>query len=265
MADIDPHDYDIFRTRHGQYPSKLSRSGQKWSMKLGARSAPVSPKDTSDFDTDEGQHFTQQVLQVALDHERRQGRRNEGLYRTRSSWDIYEESLPDVPILPSPFETKTSQLEKEPEATNKVMDITSRAEMTMPRSPVMGEPVDRKSPPQIERESLVSTMAKEIQQEKEREKQSPLPIERTIVQPEIDFDKRCEEASKIEQESINWPPLIVYGITPQTSLTEEASKQYRDTPPVIDYYGYRPKVTELPAIMTNTIQGTSAFMVPTKG
>ena len=74
VADIDPHDYDVFQTMYRQYPSKLSRSGQKWSVKFGARSAPVSPKDTRHLDTDEDQHIIQQVLQVALDHERRLGR-----------------------------------------------------------------------------------------------------------------------------------------------------------------------------------------------
>ena len=71
VADVDPHNYDIFQTRYRQYPAKLSKSGQKWSVKFGARSAPVSPKDTSDLDTDEGQCMTQQVLQTALEHERR--------------------------------------------------------------------------------------------------------------------------------------------------------------------------------------------------
>ena len=43
-------------------------------VKFGARSAPVSPKDTSDMDTDEGQLITQQVLQTALEHERKRQR-----------------------------------------------------------------------------------------------------------------------------------------------------------------------------------------------
>ena len=73
VADIDPHNYDVFETRHKQYPAKLTRSGQKWSVQFETRSAPVSPKDTSDLDTDEGQQITQQVLQAALEHERRQG------------------------------------------------------------------------------------------------------------------------------------------------------------------------------------------------
>ena len=74
VADVDPHNYDVLETRHRQYPAKLTRSGQKWSVKFETRSAPVSPKDTSDLDTDEGQHITQQVLQTALEHERRLGR-----------------------------------------------------------------------------------------------------------------------------------------------------------------------------------------------
>ena len=83
MADIDPHNYDVFETRHKQYPAKLTRSGKKWSVQFETRSAPVSPKDTSDLDTDEGQQITKQVLQAALEHKRRQGRRKEGLYRTK--------------------------------------------------------------------------------------------------------------------------------------------------------------------------------------
>ena len=73
VADIDPHNYDVFETRHKQYPAKLTRSGQKWSVQFETRSAPVSPKDTSELDTDEGQQITQQVLQAAFEHERRQG------------------------------------------------------------------------------------------------------------------------------------------------------------------------------------------------
>ena len=80
VADIDPHNYDVFETRHKQYPAKLTKSGQKWSVQFETRSALVSPKDTSDLDTDEGQQITQQVLQAALEHERRQGRRKESLY-----------------------------------------------------------------------------------------------------------------------------------------------------------------------------------------
>ena len=48
VADTDPHNYDVFEARHKQYPAKLTRSGQKWSVQFETRSAPVSPKDTSD-------------------------------------------------------------------------------------------------------------------------------------------------------------------------------------------------------------------------
>ena len=99
----------------------------------------MSPKDTSDLDTDEGQHITQQVLQTALEHERRLGRRKEDLYRTRSDWDLYEEILPDTPILPSPFETLSKREEKEPDSESKIENVTARAEMTMPKSPIMGK------------------------------------------------------------------------------------------------------------------------------
>ena len=57
---------------------------------------------------------------------------------------------------------------------------------------------------------------------------------------------------------------MVYGVTPQTSSTEEGLKSYRETPPVLKHYDYRPKVTQSPALLTNTIQGTSAFVVPAK-
>ena len=90
VADVDPHNYDVLETRHRQYPAKPTRSGQKWSVKFETRPVPLSPKDTSDLDTDEGQHITQKVLQTAIEHERRLGRRSEGLYRTRSDWDLYE-------------------------------------------------------------------------------------------------------------------------------------------------------------------------------
>ena len=63
VADIDPHNYDVFETRYRQCPAKLTKSGKKWSVKFEARS-PVSPKDTSDLDTNEGQCITQQVLQT---------------------------------------------------------------------------------------------------------------------------------------------------------------------------------------------------------
>ena len=55
---------------------------------------------------------------------------------------------------------------------------------------------------------------------------------------------------------------MVYGVTPQTSSTEEGLKSYRETPPVLTHYDYRPQVTQSPALLTNTIQGTSAFVVP---
>ena len=51
--------------------AKPSHTGEKWSVKFGARSVPVSPKDTSDMDTDEGQLISQQVLQTVLEHERK--------------------------------------------------------------------------------------------------------------------------------------------------------------------------------------------------
>ena len=55
---------------------------------------------------------------------------------------------------------------------------------------------------------------------------------------------------------------MVYGVTPQTSSTEEGLKSYRENPPVLTHYDYRPQVTQSPALLTNTIQGTSAFVVP---
>ena len=45
VADIDPQYYDIFETRYQQYVAKPSHTGEKWSVKFGARSAPVSPKE----------------------------------------------------------------------------------------------------------------------------------------------------------------------------------------------------------------------------
>ena len=126
MADVDPHNYEVFETRHRQYLAKLTRSGQKWSVKFETRSALVSPKDTSDLDTDEGQNITQQVLQAALEHERKLRRRSEGLYRTRSDWDLYEEILPDTPILPGPLETLSKMEEKEPDSVSKIGDATTR-------------------------------------------------------------------------------------------------------------------------------------------
>ena len=107
-------------------------------------------------------------------------------------------------------------------------------------------------------------MAKEITIEKEREKENSLPLERSVIQSEIEFDKKCKEATAKEKESIQWPPSMVYGITPQTSSTEEGLRSYRETPPVLKHYDYRPKVTQSPALLTNTIQGTSAFVVPAR-
>ena len=121
-----------------------------------------------------------------------------------------------------------------------------------------------KSPDQETRESLVSTMVKDILLEKEKEITSSPPLERTIVQTGVDFDRRCEEASVKEEDTIKWPPAMVYGITPQTSSGEESHRQYRETPPVLDYYGPSPNVTQFPALFTSAIQGTSAFVVPAK-
>ena len=208
-----------------------------------------------------GQHITQEVLQTALEHKRKLERRSEGLYRTRSNWDLYEEILPDTPILPGPFKSISQKVSN---TMIKMGDVTAGAEMTMPRSPIMGEYSEKKSPLQIIKESLISTMAKEIVMEKERGKEKSAFLERTIVQSEIDFDKICEEASAQEKESMQWPPSLVYGITPQTSSTEEGLKPYKETPPVLEKYSYRPKVTQSHALVTNIIQGISAFVVPAK-
>ena len=136
VYDIDPHNYDIFETRYQQYMAKPSHTGEKWSVKFGARSAPVSPKDTSDMDTDEGQLITQQVLQTVLEHERKR-QRSQRLQRPRSETDLlYEEIIPDKTVLSGPFE---SILNKEEKDLEKVGDSTIRAEMTMPKSPIMGE------------------------------------------------------------------------------------------------------------------------------
>ena len=105
-------------------------------------------------------------------------------------------------------------------------------------------------------------MAKEIILEKERERESSLPLGRSVIQSEIDFYRKCEKESVKEKESIQWPPSMVYGVTPQTSSTEEGLKSYRETPPVLKHYDYRPQATQSPALLTNTIQGTSAFVVP---
>ena len=245
MADIDPHNYDIFETRYQQYVAKPSHTGEKWSVKFGARSAPVSPKDTSDMDTDEGQLITQQVLQTALEHERKR-QKSQRLQRPRSETDLlYEEILPEQTVLPGPFE---SILNKEEKDLEKMGDSTIRAEMTMPKSPIMGEAALSKSPEQEEKESLVGAMVKDIQVEKERQIEQSPSLERTIVQAGVDFDRRCEEASARERDTIKWPPAMVYGITPQTSSGEESCRQYRETPPVLDYYGLSPKVTCKPLL-----------------
>ena len=119
VADIDPHNYDIFETRYQQYVAKPSHTGEKWSVEFGARSAPVSPKDTSDMDTDEGQLITQQVLQTALEHERKR-QRSQRLQRPRSETDLlYEEIIPDKTVLPGPFESILSKTEKDSENPDK--------------------------------------------------------------------------------------------------------------------------------------------------
>ena len=144
--------------------AKPSHTGEKWSVKFRARSAPVPPKDTSDMDTDEGQLITQQVLQTALEHERKR-QRSQRLQRPRSETDLlYEEILPEQTVLPGPFE---SILNKEEKDLEKMRDSAIRAEMTVPKSPIMGEAAISKSE-QEEKESLVSAMAKDIKAEKER-------------------------------------------------------------------------------------------------
>ena len=206
--------------------AKPSHTGEKWSVKFGVRSTPVSPKDTSDMDTDEGQMVTQQVLQTALEHERKR-QRSQILQRPRSETDLlYEEIFPEQTVLPGPFE---SILNKEEKDLEKMGDSTIRAEMTMPKSPIMGEAAQAKSPEHEETESLVSAMVKDIQVEKEREIEQSPPLERTIVQAGVDFD-RCEEASAREKDTIKWPPAMVYDITSQTSSGEENHRQYRETP-----------------------------------
>ena len=42
----------------------------------------------------------------------------------------------------------------------------------------------------------------------------------------------------------------------------KVSNLIEETPPVLTHYDYRPQVTQSPALLTNTIQGTSAFVVP---
>ena len=143
VADIDPHNYDVFETRYRQYMTKPSHTGKKWSVKFGAGSAPVSPKDTSDMDTDEGQLITQQVLQNALGYERKR-QRSQRLQRPKSEIDLlYEEILPEQTVLPGPFE---SILKREEKDLEKMGDSTIRVEMTMPKLPIMGEAALSKSP-----------------------------------------------------------------------------------------------------------------------
>ena len=200
------------------------------------------------------------MLQTGLEHERTM-QRSHRLQRPGSETDLlYEEILPEQTVLPGPFE---SILNKEEKDLEKMGDSTIRAEMTMPKSPIMGEAALSKSPVQEEKESLVSAMVKNIKAGKERGIEQSPPLERTIVQAGVDFD-RCEEASARERDTMKWPPAMVYGIIPRTSSAEESHRQYRETPPVLDYYGPSPKVTQSPALFTSTIQGTSAFVVPAK-
>ena len=84
------------------------------------------------------------------------------------------------------------------------------------------------------------------------------------MQAGVDFDRSCEKASARERDTMKWPPAMVYGIRLQTSSGEESHRQYRETPPVLDYYGPSPKITQSPALFTSAIQGTSAFVVPAK-
>ena len=48
---------------------------------------------------------------------------------------------------------------------------------------------------------------------------------------------------------------MVYGIMPQTSSGEENRRQYRETPPILEYYGPSSKVTQTPALFISAIQG----------
>ena len=92
--------------------------------------------------------------------------------------------------------------EKEPDSESKIGDVSARAEMTMPKSPIMEESVEKRSPPQLEKESLASEMAKEITMKKEREREKSLPLESSVIQSEIEFDRKCEEESVKEKEFI---------------------------------------------------------------
>ena len=58
---------------------------------------------------------------------------------------LYEEIIPEQTVLPGPFE---SILNKEEKDLEKKGDSTIRAEMTMPKSPIMGEAAQAKSPAQ---------------------------------------------------------------------------------------------------------------------
>ena len=92
--------------------------------------------------------------------------RSQKLQRPRSETDLlYEEILPEQTVLPGPFKSILNKGEKDLE---KMGDSTIRAEMTMPKLPIMGEAAQAKSPKQEETESLVSAMVKDIQAEKER-------------------------------------------------------------------------------------------------
>ena len=151
---------------------------------------------------------------------REKGKRSQRLQRPRSEADLlYEEILPEQTVLPGPFESILNKEEKDLETMG---DSTISAEMTMPKLPIMGEASLSKSPEQEEKESLVSAMVKDIQVEKERGIEQSPPLERTIVQAGVDFDRRCEEASARERDTIKWPPAMVYGIMPQTSSGEES-------------------------------------------
>ena len=103
----------------------------------------MSPKDTSDMDTDEGQFITQQVLQTVLEYERKR-QKSQRLQRPRSETDLlYEEILPEQTVLPGPF---ASIIKREEKDLEKMGDSTIRAEMTMPKLPIMGEAAQAKSP-----------------------------------------------------------------------------------------------------------------------
>ena len=72
-----------------------------------------------------GHLMTQQVLQTALEHERK-WQRSQRLQRMRSETDLlYEEIIPEQTILPGPFES-ISKSEKDSENLDKVGDSTMR-------------------------------------------------------------------------------------------------------------------------------------------